>query len=678
MEEETFTDILQKRKHSKKHRNESSKELKASNSDTNFIMKREKEKRQISQNILRLKGKHLKNILYKHKHCLNCKNCNSFHKLLKKDKNALSIYIENNLKYLKLFGNQRYNQNSPALFVEDYKKKISEKTMGLVPIPVKKNKTKSVNNHHKLYNLQRSIVMVRRYQYGRKNYGPAPTSNKAYDITLIQRWWKKIARIILIQKCFRGYFIRKQVEAILNLHRFMEHFENIILLLKIKYAFYKIFRSTIIPKKRKPIKGHYIIKERFIVNKKNIKKILIIQNNFRILKAKNKYRKLLREQKFTVVNKIEYISKINYNIDDIFEKIIMIQFNVRKYLRNKNYIEQNIIHKDIGIFYIDKYYIDEYSKKVISFYKLMKHGLQLLAIKKIRSKYKNINDYNKDDINKVIFIQRKYLKHYYNKYIKKLRYNKRNKKAYYINKLRIKDNIDKIKYIQKMYRLYNINKNKYISKIIKNKPIFSSSSTMNISNIPKSLNNNFLYNRNINNKKNNRKNYSFNKKNNINKKNNNYYKDNRISNNNIINSNEGIINNICYISKEYKINVNNKIILLQRKIYSYLFIKNLRYKRYTKSIIKKGFNCNFFITKKYTNEKYCIDQVKKIQKYYKKQYEYMKNNIIKYNLTKSSNDSRRNSKIEYEYDYEESSLQISNKKKFYPKYQIINMVHPKK
>ena len=39
MEEETFTDILQKRKHSKKHRNESSKELKASNSDTNFIMK---------------------------------------------------------------------------------------------------------------------------------------------------------------------------------------------------------------------------------------------------------------------------------------------------------------------------------------------------------------------------------------------------------------------------------------------------------------------------------------------------------------------------------------------------------------------------------------------------------------------------------------------------------------
>ena len=53
--------------------------------------------------------------------------------------------------------------------MEDYKNKISEKKMGLMPIPIKKSRTKSVKNKEKLYNLQREIVMVRRYQYGLKN-----------------------------------------------------------------------------------------------------------------------------------------------------------------------------------------------------------------------------------------------------------------------------------------------------------------------------------------------------------------------------------------------------------------------------------------------------------------------------------------------------------------------------
>ena len=333
MEDETFSDIIHKVKRSRRHRNDSFKsELKQTNSDTNFVMDQEKEKRQIAKNILRM---HSKNNLYKHKHSFNCKNCNSFHKLLKKDKNDLSLYIENNLKYLKLFGNQRYNKSCPSLFVEDYKRKISEKKMGLVPIPAKKNKTKLVNNYYKLYNLQRSIVMVRRYQYGKQNFAPAPTSNGTLDVSLIQRWWKKISKIVLIQTYFRGYFIRKQVDTILNLHRFMDNFEYILMKLKLKNYLYKIYKSIVITKKRKPIKGYYYSKDRYFLDMHNMAKILKIQNNFRVLKARNKYKNLLREQQFTVTNKIGFISKKYYYMNNLFEKINMIQFNVRKYLKNK-------------------------------------------------------------------------------------------------------------------------------------------------------------------------------------------------------------------------------------------------------------------------------------------------------------------------------------------------------
>ena len=39
-------------------------------------------------------------------------------------------------------------------------------------------------------------------------------------------------------------------------------------------------------------------------------------------------------------------------------------------------------------------------------------------MKRIKSKYKKIEDYNDDDINKIIFIQKNYLNYYYTKNIK--------------------------------------------------------------------------------------------------------------------------------------------------------------------------------------------------------------------------------------------------------------------
>ena len=153
-EEQTFTEFLinVKKKH-RRNRNESTKpSIKQSNSDTNFIMSKEKELREEVEEDIRTRAKQrYKSMTHDHKHSTHCKFCKGFHKILKKDRSELSSYIENNLSFLRLLGNQRYNKNSPFLFVEDHKNKIPERQMGLVPIPVKKSKTKPVRNKKKLY-----------------------------------------------------------------------------------------------------------------------------------------------------------------------------------------------------------------------------------------------------------------------------------------------------------------------------------------------------------------------------------------------------------------------------------------------------------------------------------------------------------------------------------------------
>ena len=639
--EQNFTELLINRRKNHRNRNNSSKSLQQSNSDTNYVLFKKKVLREEIEEDIRSKSKKkYKTITHDHKHTSHCKYCKGFQKLLKKERRALSTYIQDNSNFLKLLGNQRYTENSPFLFVEDYKNKISEKKMGLMPIPIKKSRTKSVKNKEKLYNLQREIVMVRRYQYGLKNIFSPTIPSSTYDVALIQQWWKNMYKIILIQKYFRGYFIRKQVNSINNLHKFMNKFEQVIIKLKKEKFIYNILLKSTIKKRRKPIKGNYLTKQKNLINNALLDKVIIIQKNFRKFKAKIIYKKLLREQKFIIANKNKsFISKKNYNIEGIYDKIIMIQFNTRKYLISKKYFSyKNFHNKNIGAYNISKNYIDIYSMKIIKFYNLMLHGLRLLAMKKIRSNYKYIYEYNKDDINKVIFIQRFYLRRYYNKHAKKLK-RKKIKKIGIVDKLRLKENMHQIKLIQNMYRMHYLKRNKYNKKVVKNKPIFSSPmkkskySKINI----KQINN---WNNNINNINN-----SYNKKrkfnNNINYKlkynnyNNNKNKSKENIDENNYQTNGRLINDICFYTKEYKINQMNEILFLQTKIYSFLFFKNLRKPR--KKINKKDFNCNFLITKANTNENICIEKIKTIQKIYKVQLNNMKNNIIENFNSKNSN-----------------------------------------
>ena len=152
----------------------------------------------------------------------NCEHCPGIDNILKKDKSKLSSFIEKNPSFLKLFGNPRYNKSSPFLFVEDHKNRIDDERIGLLPIPSKPKiimKTKDEKN--KLYEIQRKVVMMRRFQYGKKfneeGFLNDVEGEDFFDkISKIQLWWKQMYKIIYIQKVFRGYRIRKRVNFILN------------------------------------------------------------------------------------------------------------------------------------------------------------------------------------------------------------------------------------------------------------------------------------------------------------------------------------------------------------------------------------------------------------------------------------------------------------------------------
>ena len=129
-----------KEKYDKIRKKSSLNQLIHSNSDSDFIIKTEKEKRKIIRHYLNKKNKigSLKNSKDSKIKSSPFKKGLNLKKIIHNNKNKLSNYIENNTKKVELFGNPRYKHNSPILFVEDFKNNLPEKKMGLVPLPSKK------------------------------------------------------------------------------------------------------------------------------------------------------------------------------------------------------------------------------------------------------------------------------------------------------------------------------------------------------------------------------------------------------------------------------------------------------------------------------------------------------------------------------------------------------------
>ena len=458
-----------KTKNSKIKRYALKEKLKHSNSETHFIMKTVKEKRKIILKYLRKKNKINKISLTNvntSKRIISLKKGGDFKKIMRKNKKELSNCIENDEgKNLKLFGNARYNKKSPSLFVEDFKKKIPSKKMGLIPMPTNNDSESNLYKEPKyIYTIQRNLSMTRRYQYNNKKeelLKAQKDNNQNFNNNIyfntVQTWWKKIPQIIKIQKVVRGFLIRIKVRPIFQLYQFMKYFENFLIHLKMKKVLMDIYLYSIF-KGRKKVEGIYITKEINLISKKITDNTIKIQNNYRCYRAKIKRDLLLSEKRGIINNKISFITKKIY-VEQLktHYNIIKIQNNVKNLLGQKNYVDKNLISKNNGIYYFDKIYLNYKNQKVIKFVKLMRHILQLLAFKK-KIFYKKINEYNIDDINKVKFIQRQYLNHYYNN-IKHVSLPKLNQKE--------NNNIKNVSNITKGRIVIVINKFLFIQELIK-------------------------------------------------------------------------------------------------------------------------------------------------------------------------------------------------------------------
>ena len=88
------------------------------------------------------------------------------------------------------------------------------------------------------------------------------------------------------------------------------------------------------------------------------------------------------------------------------------------------------------------------------------------------------------------------------------------------------------------------------------------------------------------------------------------------------------INNSSYITKENIININNKLIPAQKLIHKFIQKKYEKNKAKKKRINKTDFYNNYFFTKEYSNQEKCIKKIKNFQKFYKSQYQDIKDNII--------------------------------------------------
>jgi len=454
-----------------------------SNSETNFIINTVKEKRKIIRRYLRKRNKIISNLntTNSKKRKMELKKGDKIKNIIRKNKLELSNCIENKGgKNLKLFGNSRYNQKSPLLFVDDLKKKISSKKMGLIPMPTSKDDESKILKEPKyIYSIQRNLSMTRRFQYNKKeeylkslkDNQNINKNNKYYNA--IQSWWKKMPQIIEIQKICKGYLVRKKVKPIFQLYKFMQYFERFLINLEMKKVFIE-FLAYSINKGRKNIEGLYISKKRNIKSEKFINNIITIQNNFRIYQAKCKKNFLLRKKNGYIINKISFITKKIYKDQNrINNNIVKIQNNIKGILEKKNYVDKSLISNNNGVYYCDKIYLSYKNQKVIKFVKLIRHVLQLLAFKK-KLFYKIPSDYNTDDINKVKFIQKYYLKHYYNN-IKHFSFhnfkqnnNNNIKNCSFITKEKIEDVKNKFLMIQKAIKMFLNKQNKIKNHINKN------------------------------------------------------------------------------------------------------------------------------------------------------------------------------------------------------------------
>ncbi len=202
-----------------------------SNSDSNLLLlKNEEEKESFEKNY---KIDIEKNTKKNHLNCSSCEICHKIKHMIREDKKKLTEYLQNNESNIRLLGNIFYKNKSPKFYIQKEKNNSPNKEIQLLPLPIK-TKLKLINNkeeNKQLYNLQRSIVMLRRFQYNDSlNYN----NNE-----------KLVKSIIYIQKFVRGFIMRKEFENVKILFNIMNNFERLLMRIYKSKILYKIYKGNI-------------------------------------------------------------------------------------------------------------------------------------------------------------------------------------------------------------------------------------------------------------------------------------------------------------------------------------------------------------------------------------------------------------------------------------------------
>ena len=331
----------------------------------------------------------------------NCEYCKGIEKLVENDKSKLSSFIQGNSQYLNLFGNKRYNRRSPYLFVEDHKCGRDDDRIGLVPIPSKPRVImKTPDENHNLYEIQRKIVMIRRFQYGKKNLSePYFFSNQ---LSFYSK--EEIYKIIIIQKMFRGFLVRKKVGLVMNFRDIINKWQEIFDILRARRFLRYLINLDIykIPKNDNIGGANYIskIRRNKDIDLDNYQNHLIYHNK-NPKNEKKKYKEDFSDNILQNINDLKkyskkiipkervkngsLLTKEYYDKKDTKDKIDKIENNYKNHINSK----KNIFKKDDdsnnnnpkGLF-IDKIYYSQLVQKVVNFNNIMRNTLQKAVFRK--------------------------------------------------------------------------------------------------------------------------------------------------------------------------------------------------------------------------------------------------------------------------------------------------------
>ena len=299
---------------------------------------------------------------HKHASCVD-----DFNNTINKSKSALSQYILTNTSTksdfcypnIKLLGNSRYKYTSPIMFVEDQKNNVSNNNLDLVPIPMERCKVEMTEKEEnergkKLYNLQRSIVMLRRKQYNiaadkKKlrnqfiDYNSNSYKNEIDDISeyinkivLIQKWWNnfskknemknKINKFGKKLRCFVGEIILNKLKMYLTKYQKPINLLCYINKIRKRYLYKEIIKENIIKNKDENSLNSVEINENLInSNKKepNLNSLVIkdINSNnenelFNNLEKENNIKSHLKNQFGKSNYENEYIENIKNELNN--------------------------------------------------------------------------------------------------------------------------------------------------------------------------------------------------------------------------------------------------------------------------------------------------------------------------------------------------------------------------